>query len=220
MKTPKNTFFLSTLLLTMLLATSSLSLLSTTTQSSKRSTRLLSKNFNNKNNSSATVIKEKPLNIDEEKKKTLAAILSFVVFVAIAGFIIYKFWEVKEQVRQNRLRMNDYQKEISGIESHSDQFLVSSLEDKRAGIIFFENPLSNTNYMDNITKIQELNKKLHHLKEKVVQGEADIESLRERNDWYKNEIKDLGDEYERKKLEEFDIGHAHGYTESLFREFD
>ena len=184
----------------------------------KSAKRLLSKISNSKE--SKPIIKEKPLNIDEEKKKTLAAILSFLAFVGIAGFIIYKFWEVKERVRQNRLRMNDYQKEINAIEAHSDQFVVSSLEDKRAGIIFFENPLSNTNYMDNITKIQELNKKLHHLKEKVVQGETDIENLRERNDWYKNEIKDLMDEYERKKLEEFDIGHAHGYADSLFKEFD
>jgi hypothetical protein len=44
--------------------------------------------------------------------------------------------------------------------------------------------------------------------------------LKDRNDWYKNEIKDLNDEYERRKKENYDLGLAHGFSESLLVEYD
>lgn len=116
--------------------------------------------------------------------------------------------------------MEEFEEQIDMIENASDEFVISSISDKRENIIFFENPLRVYGYTDHVTKLQELSKKVHRLKKQIKIGEEDIKNLKERNDWYKNEIKDLSEEFERQKKENYDIGDSKGFANSLFREYD
>ena len=157
--------------------------------------------------------------LEQEKKAALYIGLA-IFLIGVSGCIIYKFWDARKSIEEAKKQTTELEKQIDIIEDNSENFVVSSLEDKRRGIRFFDNPLRASNYIDNVTKMQEINKKIYRLKKQKKVGEEDIMNLKERNDWYKNEIKDLQDEFERKKKEAFDVGHAHGYSESLFREYD
>lgn len=156
----------------------------------------------------------------QEQKGTIRKIIIFCLILGILGLIIWKVWDVKNTVNKNKKLMQEFEEQIDMIEEGSDEYVISSISDKREGIHFFDNPLRMYGYTDHITKMQELNKKLYRLKRQIATGENDIANLKERNDWYKNQIKDLNDEYERKKKENFDIGLAHGFSESLLVEYD
>lgn len=156
----------------------------------------------------------------DSSQGSLLKILSGSVLLAILGLIFWKVWEMKKGVEKSKELLNELEDQIDVIEEESEEFVVKSIKDIREGIIFFENPMRLHGYGDHNTKMQELHKKISKLKGKVKQGEKDISNLKERNDWYKNEIKELTDEYERKKKENFDIGHALGYSDSLVRQYD
>ena len=156
----------------------------------------------------------------ESGQGSLLKILSGSVLLAILGLIFWKVWEMKKGVEKSKQLLTELEDQIDVIEEESEEFVVKSIKDIREGIIFFENPMRLHGYGDHNTKMQELHKKISKLKSKVKQGEKDITNLKERNDWYKNEIKELTDEYERKKKENFDIGHALGYSDSLVRQYD
>lgn len=164
--------------------------------------------------------KTKDLDWIEVQKGTITKIIMFCLILGILGLIIWKVWDVKNTVNKNKKLMEEFEDQIDMIEEGSDEYVISSISDKREGIHFFENPLRMYGYSDHITKMQELNKKLYRLKRQIATGEGDIANLKERNDWYKNQIKDLNDEYERRKKENFDIGLAHGFSESLLVEYD
>lgn len=156
----------------------------------------------------------------DSSQGSLLKILSGSALLAILGLIFWKVWEMKKGVEKSKELLNELEDQIDVIEEESEEFVVKSIKDIREGIIFFENPMRLHGYGDHNTKMQELHKKISKLKGKVKQGEKDLSNLKERNDWYKNEIKELTDEYERKKKENFDIGHALGYSDSLVRQYD
>lgn len=152
---------------------------------------------------------------------------NFILNIVIAalvlgtlGLIFWKVWEMRKGVEKSTTLLNELEDQIDIIEEESEEFVIKSIKDIREGIIFFENPMRLHGYSDHHTKMQELHKKITKLKQQVKQGEADIENLEERNLWYKNQIKELNLELERKKKENFDIGHALGFSESLVREYD
>ena len=156
----------------------------------------------------------------DSSQGSLLKILSGSVLLAILGLIFWKVWEMKKGVEKSKQLLTELEDQIDVIEEESEEFVVKSIKDIREGIIFFENPMRLHGYGDHNTKMQELHKKIAKLKGKVKQGEKDIANLKERNDWYKNEIKELTDDFERKKKENFDIGHALGYSDSLVRQYD
>lgn len=142
------------------------------------------------------------------------------ILLGVLGVIFWKVWEMRKGVDKSKALLNELEDQIDIIEEESDEFVVKSIKDIREGIIFFENPMRLHNYGDHVTKLQELHKKISKLKAQVKQGELDIENLKERNDWYKNQIKELDADYERKKKENYDIGHGLGFSESLVPEYD
>ena len=150
----------------------------------------------------------------------LLKILSGSILLALLGLIFWKVWEMRKEVDKSTQLVNELEDQIDKIEEESEEFVIKSIKDIREGIIFFENPMRLHGYGDHNTKMQELHKKINKLKEQVKRGEKDISNLKERNDWYKNEIKELTDDYERKKKENFDVGHALGYSDSLVRQYD
>ncbi len=156
----------------------------------------------------------------DSSQGSLLKILSGSVLLAILGLIFWKVWEMKKGVEKSKQLLTELEDQIDVIEEESEEFVVKSIKDIREGIIFFENPMRLHGFGDHNTKMQELHKKIAKLKGKVKQGEKDIANLKERNDWYKNEIKELTDDFERKKKENFDIGHALGYSDSLVRQYD
>lgn len=151
----------------------------------------------------------------------------FILNIVIAGLVLgalglifWKVWEMRKGVEKSTNLLNELEDQIDIIEEESEEFVIKSIKDIREGIIFFDNPMRLHGYSDHHTKMQELHKKITKLKQQVKQGESDIENLEERNSWYKNQIKELNEDLERKKKENFDIGHALGFSESLVREYD
>lgn len=140
--------------------------------------------------------------------------------LGVLGLIFWKVWEMRKGVEKSTNLLNELEDQIDIIEEESEEFVIKSIKDIREGIIFFENPMRLHGFSDHHTKMQELHKKITKLKQQVKQGEVDIENLEERNSWYKNQIKELNEDLERKKKENFDIGHALGFSESLVREYD
>lgn len=157
------------------------------------------------------------------KAKRGGVVLNIVVasiVLGVLGLIFWKIWEMRKGVEKSTNLLNELEDQIDIIEEESDEFVIKSIKDIREGIIFFENPTRMHGYGDHFTKIQEVHKKITKLKQQVKQGDLDIDNLRERNDWYKNQLKELNNDLERKKKENFDIGFAHGFSESLVREYD
>lgn len=157
------------------------------------------------------------------KAKRGGVILNIVVasiVLGVLGLIFWKIWEMRKGVQKSTNLLNELEDQIDIIEEESDEFVIKSIKDIREGIIFFENPTRLYGYGDHFTKIQEIHKKITKLKQQVKQGDLDIDNLKERNDWYKNQLKELNGDLERKKKENFDIGYAHGFSESLVREYD
>jgi hypothetical protein len=157
------------------------------------------------------------------KAKRGGVVLNIVVasiVLGVLGLIFWKIWEMRKGVEKSTNLLNELEDQIDIIEEESDEFVIKSIKDIREGIIFFENPTRMYGYGDHFTKIQEVHKKITKLKQQVKQGYLDIDNLRERNDWYKNQLKELNNDLERKKKENFDIGFAHGFSESLVREYD
>lgn len=157
------------------------------------------------------------------KAKRGGVVLNIVVasiVLGVLGLIFWKIWEMRKGVEKSTNLLNELEDQIDIIEEESDEFVIKSIKDIREGIIFFENPTRMHGYGDHFTKIQEVHKKITKLKQQVKQGDLDIDNLRERNDWYKNQLKELNNDLERSKKENFDIGFAHGFSESLVREYD
>lgn len=146
-------------------------------------------------------------------------IVASIVF-SVLGLIFWKIWEMRKGIEKSTNLLNELEDQIDIIEEESEEFVIKSIKDIREGIIFFENPTRLVGYGDHFTKIQELHKKIKKLEQQVRQGDADIDNLKERNEWYKNQLKELNNEYERKKKENFDIGLNLGFSESLVREYD
>ena len=136
------------------------------------------------------------------------------------GLVFWKVWEMKKGVEKSREMLTQLEDQIDIIEEETDEFVVKSIKDIREGIIFFENPMRLRGYGDHNTKLQEVHKKIAKLKKDVKQGEVDIADLEERNREYKRQIKELGEEYQLRSTETYDIGHALGYRESLYVEHD
>ena len=106
----------------------------------------------------------KDLDWIEVQKKTITKIIIFVFVLGILGLIVWKVWDVKNTIDKNKVLMEEFEDQIEMIEDGSDEFVISSIKDKRDGIHFFENPLRAFGYTDHITKMQELNKKVYRLK--------------------------------------------------------
>ena len=164
--------------------------------------------------------KTKNLDFQQSQKETITRILIICLILFIIAVVIWKVWSLSKTLAKNTKLMEEFEQQIENIEDGSEEYVISSINDMREGIHFFENPLRMYGFSDHVTKMQELNKKIYRLKREIAIGEGDIENLKERNDWYKNQIKDLNDEFERRKKENYDIGHAHGFSESLLRECD
>ena len=105
------------------------------------------------------------------QKKTITKIIIFIIVLGILGLIVWKVWDVKNTVSKNKILMEEFEDQIEMIEEGSDEFVISSIKDKRDGIHFFENPLRVFGYSDHITKMQELNKKVYRLKKQIATGE-------------------------------------------------
>lgn len=106
----------------------------------------------------------KDLDWIEVQKKTITKIIIFVCVLGLLGLIVWKVWDVKNTVAKNKVLMEEFEDQIEMIEEGSDEYVISSIKDKRDGIHFFENPLRLFGYTDHITKMQELNKKVYRLK--------------------------------------------------------
>ena len=143
------------------------------------------------------------------------------LLIGIFGLIGWKVYDLKVQVRRNKTMMKEFQAEIEVIEDTSNDFVVSSLKDKKEGIIFFENPVKGQGGNTQLNRTQTLQAKIDKLRRQIEVFEGDIVNLKERNVIYENEIKDLQNEYDKKRKEQFDIQPAGGeFADNIFQEFE
>mgnify|MGYP007034056946 CR=1 FL=1 len=109
----------------------------------------------------------KDLDWIQVQREAVTKIIVFVCLLGLVGLIIWKVWDVKNTVVKNKVLMEEFEDQIEMIEDGSDEFVISSIKDKRDGIHFFDNPLRAFGYSDHITKMQELNKKVYRLKRQI-----------------------------------------------------
>jgi len=136
-------------------------------------------------------------------------ILLFCLAIVTVWFGIRFYSKNNEQI-EDKADIKVIKNEINIIEAGGEEFLVSSMRDKKDGIIFFINPSVNEEAAGE-AKLEKLKKHLKKTQNSLKQCSKDIRDLELRNKTYDVQINAYTKEYELKKNEGIDIGAAHGY---------
>ena len=151
------------------------------------------------------------------KQSLLTKICLFSLFFSFLGIIIWKVWEMNRDLNKSKTVLNELEDQIEVIdeEENNNEKFIKSIKDIREGIIFFENPCRASSTGEYKKKIEELDRKIRKLKEQEVRGKDDIMHLEMKHNELLAQLKELQDDYERRKKQNFDIGQALGLSQSV-----
>ena len=140
---------------------------------------------------------------------------TIVLFIVIGVFIILllgllacKLWEVNFTEKHNKGLLIEFGDQIEMIEEQPDEFVISSIKDKREGIEYFSNPLRFSENSEQITKLQGLAKKHQRYSKLIIKLEEELSDLQLKHSKYNKEIEDQVTELEKIKRKNFEKGNT------------
>ena len=131
-----------------------------------------------------------------------------VFVVLLLGLLACKLWEVNYTEKQNNMLLIEFGDQIEMIEEQPDEFVISSVKDKREGIQFFSNPLRFSENSEQITKLQGLAKKHQRYTKLISKLEEELGDLQLKHSRYNKEIEDHVTELEKIKRKNFEKGNS------------
>jgi len=144
--------------------------------------------------------------------------IAMLAILLVFGLLSYRTYIKNIECAIDKVHIRDIKKEIATIEAGGEEFLVTSMRDKKDGIMYFENPCL---LVEDKKKgaLDKLKNSLKRMKRKCDQADKEIAGLEQKNMIFEKQIGLLKSEYELKKNEGFDIGAAHGLGEKPLHEY-
>lgn len=154
----------------------------------------------------------------EEEKTMVINYLIMLGILLVFGMLSYRVYIKNNECKIDKSHIKDIKAEIQHIEAGGEEFLLTSMRDKKDGIVFYPNPAL---LVEDKKKgaLEKLKKSLHRMQKKIKNADKEIGNLEQKNMVFEKQIELLKAEFELKKNEGFDIGAAHGLGEKPLHEY-
>ena len=162
--------------------------------------------------------KAEPSWLEKNKGKVINALLVMVGF-ALFALIGYKLYSLQMSIKEKNREIEGYANQLERIIEGTDKLVFMTWKDQKEGIQFIENPAYKKKSDVELTKVQQIQAEIEKVEDDINKKSKEIDSLREKELYYINEIEKLENELEDGKALALDEGAALGFADTVVREF-
>lgn len=145
----------------------------------------------------------------------LLAILGLLLIILIS----YRVYSIKEDIKEQKTEIDNYAHQLERIIEGTDRLVFSTWQDQKECIKFIDNVAFKKRADKDLSKVQKIKLEIQKVEEDIKRKQQEINSLRDKEIYYIDEISKLEEEFAKGKIHILDEGAALGFADTVLREF-